>query len=221
MTDVNINKLSSFDLETTGVNPKTARIVTSSLIELPDHKDEPFFWVANPDMHIPDEAANVHGYHDEDVKDAPDHKVVAAETIAQIRKGWAEGRSLIVYNAAYDLTILQQYDSNFTIDGTVIDPLVLDRYLDKYRKGSRTLTSVSEYYGVPLGADAHGSTADSLAAARIAWKMFKKYPELTDLNSKALMALQSKAHVAWQKNFLDYKHSRGETVDDMEIGWIV
>lgn len=67
----------------------------------------------------------------------------------------------------------------------VIDTLVLDKVLDPYRPkqptkrrpdpatcGSRRLTDVARVYGVPLSeADAHGATADALAAGRIAWKL--------------------------------------------------
>jgi DNA polymerase-3 subunit epsilon len=61
----------------------------------------------------------------------------------------------------------------------VIDPLIIDKQLDKYRKGKRTLTAVCEVYQVKLSEDdAHAADADAIAAARVAWRMGEKFDEL-------------------------------------------
>ncbi|WP_216073799.1 hypothetical protein, partial [Acinetobacter baumannii] len=86
------------------------------------------------------------------------------------------GLTLIVYNAAYDLSVLRALTGDFTVDGPVFDPFVIDRVKDKWRKGKRTLGDVSAHYGVTLE-NAHEATSDALAAARIAWMQVRqRYP---------------------------------------------
>ena len=58
----------------------------------------------------------------------------------------------------------------------VIDPMVLDKYVDTYRSGKRTLEVASRIYGVKLE-DAHNATADAVAAGRVAQAIAKKYAE--------------------------------------------
>ena len=59
-----------FDLETTGVNVASDRIVEISLIkQFPNGNTESKTWRVNPEMHIPKEASDVHHIMDEDVAD--------------------------------------------------------------------------------------------------------------------------------------------------------
>ncbi|MBQ5879325.1 MAG: 3'-5' exonuclease, partial [Alistipes sp.] len=61
-----------FDLETTGVNTSSDRIVEISLIKvMPNGEEIAKTRRINPEMPIPPEATAVHGITDEDVKDAP------------------------------------------------------------------------------------------------------------------------------------------------------
>jgi DNA polymerase III subunit epsilon len=57
--------------------------------------------------------------------------------------------------------------------GPVIDPLLIDKHLDRYRKGSRKLVAICEHYGAKLD-DAHEAGSDALAAARAAWVLGAK-----------------------------------------------
>ncbi len=59
----------------------------------------------------------------------------------------------------------------------VVDTLVLDKWADKWRRGSRKLVDVCAHYGIVLTeADAHGAAADALAAGRLAWKIAQRWP---------------------------------------------
>ncbi|MBN8867212.1 MAG: 3'-5' exonuclease, partial [Solirubrobacterales bacterium] len=62
----------------------------------------------------------------------------------------------------------------------VVDPYVLDKQVNRFRKGRRNLGLLCEAYKVPL-TDANAADADALAAARLAWRMGKNYPELGEL----------------------------------------
>ena len=61
-----------FDLETTGTNMLTDRIVEISVVKLfPDGTREVKTRRINPEMHIPEEASAIHGIYDDDVRGAP------------------------------------------------------------------------------------------------------------------------------------------------------
>ena len=62
----------------------------------------------------------------------------------------------------------------------IIDPLVLDKCVDRFRKGKRTLEAAAEFYGVTL-TDAHDAGADAVAAGRVAQALARKYPEELDV----------------------------------------
>ncbi|WP_145941516.1 3'-5' exonuclease [Corynebacterium glyciniphilum] len=203
--------LLSFDLETTGTDPLTARIVTSALISIKGRQRDDLEMLADPGIPIPEGAAKVHGISTEYAKEhGRPHDEVLAETIGRIRAGWRDGATLIVYNAAYDLTVLRSLDPTFTVDGPVVDPLVIDKAKDPYRKGKRQLEPVCAHWGVTLD-NAHEATADALAAARVAWKLARAYPELTEVSADELMLNQATWHYESQSGLKKYFEEKGQT----------
>lgn len=144
-------RMLSFDLETTSVNPKEARIVTSALVRIDGRDVDKREMLADPGVEIPEAAAKIHGITTEKARaEGQPHDEVLAETLRSIRQAWDDGLTLIVYNAAYDLSVLRALTGDFTVDGPVFDPFVIDRVKDKWRKGKRTLGDVSAHYGVTL-----------------------------------------------------------------------
>ena len=72
------NPLVFFDLETTGTNINSDRIVEICYLKVyPNGNEEAKTLRINPEMHIPEQASAVHGIYDEDVKDCPTFKDVA------------------------------------------------------------------------------------------------------------------------------------------------
>ena len=168
----------AFDLETTSANPKEARIVTSALVRIDGRDVQKVEHLADPGIEIPEEATNVHGITTEKARaEGRPHEEVLKDTVEAIKAAWEDGLTLIVYNAAFDLTVLRSLTGDFTVTGPVYDPYVIDRVSDKWRKGKRTLGAVCEHYGVELG-NAHEATADALAAARVAWKQVRQHLSL-------------------------------------------
>lgn len=181
----------SFDLETTGVDPQTAKIVTSALVSIRGKERDDLEMLADPGIEIPEQASAVHGITTEYAREhGKPHDEVLAETIRRIRQGWEDGATLIVYNATYDLSVLRALDPSFTVDGPVFDPFVVDKEKNKFRKGKRTLENVCAHYNVPLD-NAHEATADAVATARVAWKLTREFPELVEMTSDELMLAQS------------------------------
>jgi DNA polymerase-3 subunit epsilon len=226
--------LVAFDTETTSANPETARIVTASVVVIrPLRTPEVHEWLADPGIEIPAEAAAIHGVTTERARAEGDDPCVVVTEICMLLAELVEQEvPVIVYNAPFDLTLLDREcrrrgvppldDGRMTTGPMrVVDPLVCDRALDRYRKGKRTLSATSAHYGVPISeTDAHGSTADALCAARVAWKIARRYPaECGDLD-----ALQDK-QAAWyrtsSRSFRTYlTRTRGTLTDPAEIASI-
>ncbi|WP_312810136.1 3'-5' exonuclease [Corynebacterium variabile] len=201
----------SFDLETTGPDPLTARIVTSALITINGSHRDDLEILADPGIPIPEGATAVHGITTEYAREhGRPHDEVLAETIERIRRGWSEGATLIIYNAAYDLTVLRTLEPTFTVDGPVFDPLVVDKAKDRYRKGGRRLTQVCEHYGVTLD-NAHEASADAVAAARVAWKLARAYPEVVEMTADELMLKQATWNYEDKSHLREYFISKGQT----------
>lgn len=223
----------SFDIESTGVDTETARIVTASLVTITGGSPHVREWLIDPGVEIPAEATAVHGITTEHARE---HGVRAAYAVAEIRQALSDalydGRPLVIYNASYDLTLMDRECVRHGVDPLgaarvplrVVDPLVLDRAMDPYRRGpgTRRLTYVCQHvYGVPLSdEDAHGSTADALAAARVAWKIAKRYPQVGEADIDALQVMQRDWHRAWADNFGAFLARQGKS-DDVDRAWPV
>lgn len=199
----------SFDLETTGVDPHSAKIVTSALVTIKGRDRQDLEMLADPGIEIPEAASKVHGITTEHAREhGRPHDEVLAETIQRIRKGWEDGATLIVYNATYDLSILHALEPTFTVDGPVFDPFVVDKAKNQFRKGKRTLENVCAHYGVPLD-NAHEATADAVAAARVAWKLAREFPELVEMTSDELMLAQSTWYYESQTSLQEWFDKKG------------
>ncbi|BAU95626.1 DNA polymerase III subunit epsilon [Corynebacterium suranareeae] len=217
----NASKMLSFDLETTGVDPFKARIVTSAMVTITKNGAEPIELLADPGVEIPEAATAVHGITTEHAREnGKPHDEVLAETITRLREGWKAGLAVIVFNASYDLTVLRNHDPSFTIDGLVYDPFVIDKVKDRYRKGKRTLTEMCAHYDVQLG-NAHEATSDALAAARIAWKQARIWPELTKMSGEELMEFQAVKYYEQQKSLQSYLVGQGRDPSDVNTAWPV
>ena len=177
------DRLGVFDLETTGIDTDTSRIVSAyvGVIEA-DGAAKGVSWLADPGIPIPAQATAVHGITTEhaQAEGRPAAEVVA-EIVAVIRALLVQGVPLVVYNAAYDITLLNRECVRYGIEPLadptpVIDPLVIDRAMDRYRKGKRTLEVAAEFYGVEL-TDAHDASADAIAAGRVAQAIARKYAD--------------------------------------------
>ncbi|WP_377271875.1 3'-5' exonuclease [Peterkaempfera sp. SMS 1(5)a] len=185
-----LGRMASFDVESTGVDVETARIVTASLTMVGGGQPtEATAWLADPGIEIPTEASDIHGITTERARaeGRPAREVV--EEIAYLLADALQQRiPIVAMNARYDLTVLDREcrrhglptvtERTGGLTGPVIDPYVIDKQVDKYRKGSRKLTALCEHYGVQLGDDAHEAGADALAAARVAYKLAIRFPKL-------------------------------------------
>lgn len=198
-----------FDLETTGRDATTARVVTASLVELDGAGTivKELEWLVDPGMEIPEEAANVHGVSTEKARaEGMDSAEAVAEINAHLAAYVEAGIPIIAYNAPYDFTVMHseslRHGLTPVVPTAVIDPYVLDKQLDRYRKGKRNLLAACSVYGVVLE-NAHTSAADALAAVLVADSLAEKFEkiriDLKELHSKqiAWKAEQSASLQEW------------------------
>lgn len=176
-----LNVVAVFDTETTGLVLNESRIVTAAihLVESsgavrPDGKD----WLINPGVPIPPEATRVHKIDDAKAATGLDTAVGVAQIVETIQDLFAKGIPVVAYNASYDFSILHHEAIRHGIEpvsfGFVIDPLVIDKTIDKYRKGKRTLESVAERYNVPL-LNAHTAADDAIAAGHVGFAVLRYF----------------------------------------------
>jgi DNA polymerase-3 subunit epsilon len=175
-------RLLAFDVETTSVDVETARIVQAAQVYVGGGRetDSTVLWI-DPGVPIPEEASAVHGITAGtlEVHGAMDAPAAMDKLAHMIDLAIGEGVPIVAYNARYDLTILDRELRRHGLlvpdwsAARVIDPHVLDKWLHRFRRGSRKLADVCEHYGVTLE-DAHDAGADALAAARLAYVLAKR-----------------------------------------------
>jgi DNA polymerase-3 subunit epsilon len=155
-------------------------------------------WLADPGVEIPEQATAVHGITTERAaSQGRPAALVVYEIIDALKSLLSEGVPLVIYNAPYDLTLLHHEAVRYGIDplelpAAIVDPLVIDKAVDRYRKGKRTLEAAAVVYGVEL-LDAHDAGADAIAAGRVAQALAQKHDVVSAL---AIHELHSK-QVDW------------------------
>ncbi|MDU0478456.1 3'-5' exonuclease [Staphylococcus chromogenes] len=209
----------SFDLETTSVNPAEARIVTSALVTISGRDVNAHEMLANPGIEIPEAATKIHGITTEHAREhGRPHEEVLSQTISALNDAWASGRTVIVFNAAYDLSVLRQLEPDFVVSGPVFDPFVIDKIYDTYRSGKRTLTDLCQVYNVRID-NAHEATSDALAAARIAWRQAKQFPNIATMDLGELMETQTVGYYKSQLSLKKYLEGQGKNASTVNLSW--
>ncbi|MFP7760427.1 3'-5' exonuclease [Marisediminicola sp. LYQ134] len=195
MTAPWFERLGVFDLETTGIDVESSRIVSAyvGVIDA-DGVATGVEWLADPGIEIPAQASAVHGITTERARaEGRPAAEVVAEIVEVLRALLAQRVPVTIYNAPYDLTLLNREATRHGVPpldspAPIIDPLVLDRAMDTYRKGKRTLEVAASVYGVEL-TDAHDASADAIAAGRVAQAIARKFSaelgeDLAELHAK-------------------------------------
>ena len=185
----------SFDLETTGRDPQLARIVTASIILVNGSGDvlTHHEWLVDPGVEIPDEAAAIHGISTEKARN---EGIPAAEAVSQISTvltdTFAAGIPVLAFNAAYDFTVLareaERHGCTAPVPFPVIDPYILDKQADRFRRGKRTLTAMAEHYSVAFE-NAHTSAADVMATLAVGTAVARAFPVMAQ-DAGTMHALQ-------------------------------
>lgn len=222
----NRGPLASYDCESTGTVPATDRIVSAALIRRDGSVHR---WLSDVDGHgIPAAATAVHGITTEYArKHGQPAKQVVQDITDTLAMEMASGfTSLVVMNAPFDLGMLNAECTRYGVrplfdrigqPGPIVDPLVIDRAADKYRKGRRNLESLAAHYGVTL-TDAHTADADAKAALDVARAIGERFPDV-QVPAWLLHTWQVKWRAQWAAGYQAYLRESGKPDAVVDGSW--
>ncbi|WP_418956024.1 3'-5' exonuclease [Streptomyces tritici] len=223
--------LAAFDTETTGVDVEQDRIVSAALVVQDTAGGRPRItrWLVNPGIPVPRAATEVHGLTDDHLQRNGRWPAPVMEEVARaLTEQCAAGRPLVVMNAPFDLTILDRelrrhrasslarYMENVPL--CVLDPRVLDKHLDRYRKGRRTLTDLCAEYGVEL-TGAHDAAADAVAALDVVRAVARRFASRLDRLTPAELHVRQAMWHAAQARGLQAWFTRNGTPEVVDPAW--
>jgi DNA polymerase III subunit epsilon len=222
-------ELLCFDLETTGVDRFGDVPVSLALLRLRRGAVlERTVGLVDPGRPIPEGATAVHGITDEEVRLHGMTLASAIELVAEALVGASQrGVPVVGVKLDYDLTMIdvlcRGIDGRGLEDrgwsGPVLDALVLDRHVDQYRKGRRTLTDLCQLYGIRIG-QAHAADSDAAAAGGVLLAMASRYEELSRATPNELHIAQMEYHREWVTSYDQWRRTRGlDPLDPTESSW--
>lgn len=169
------NPLIIFDLEATGLNITTDRIVEINYLKIyPDGREESKTLRFNPEMQMDPKAIAVHGIKDEDLKDCPTFKEYA-KTIANI----FEGCDFAGYNSnKFDLPLLAEEFLRADVDFDLKKRKFIDVQVIYHKMEQRTLSAAYKFYCERELENAHSAEADTRATYEVLQSQLDRYSNL-------------------------------------------
>jgi DNA polymerase-3 subunit epsilon len=163
------------DLETTGINVSTDRIVEIAIVKIGiDGSKQVKRRLVNPEMPIPKASSDVHGISDEMVKDAPTFKAIANEI-----KQFMEGADIGGYNSnRFDVPMLNEEFLRAGINVDMESRKLLDVQKVFHMMEQRTLSAAYQFYCHKTLEDAHSAEADATATWEILEAQIERYPQI-------------------------------------------
>jgi DNA polymerase-3 subunit epsilon len=164
-----------FDLETTGINIGTDRIVEISILKVfPNGNKESKTWLVNPEMEIPQNSSDIHGITNEQVVSEPTFKELAPQVSALIA-----GCDLAGFNSnRFDIPLLAEELMRAGIDFNMNDRKAIDVQVIFHKKEQRTLSAGYQFYCGKELEGAHGAEADTNATYEILLAQLEKYEDI-------------------------------------------
>lgn len=163
-----------FDLEATGTDTGTDRIVEIAMIKLnPNGTRDKYVKRINPTIPISAEATSIHGISNEDVKDCPTFKQVAKEI-----SEWMKGCDLGGYNAVrFDIPMLAEELLRAGVNVDFTERQFVDAQQIFFKMESRTLAAAYEFYCNKQLTNAHSAEADIEATVEVLEAQLDKYKD--------------------------------------------
>lgn len=182
------NPLVFFDLETTGTNINSDRIVEICYLKVyPNGNEETKTMRINPEMHIPEQVSAVHGIYDKDVADCPTFKDVARRIAADI-----EGCDLAGFNSnRFDIPVLAEEFLRAGVDVDLMKHKFVDVQVIYHKLEQRTLSAAYKFYCEKNLEDAHTAEADTRATYEVLKAQLDKYPDVLENDIKFLSEYSS------------------------------
>ena len=164
-----------FDLETTGINIGTDKIVEISILKVfPNGNKESKTWLVNPEIEIPKNASDIHGITNEKVVTEPTFKELASKVSEMIA-----GCDLAGFNSnRFDIPLLAEELMRAGIDFDMNDRKAIDVQVIFHKKEQRTLSAGYQFYCGKELEGAHGAEADTNATYEILLAQLDKYEDI-------------------------------------------
>ena len=199
------NPLSFFDLETTGINIVSDRIVEISILKMMVNGEViKKTQRINPTVPIPLESSLIHGIYDEDIKDAPTFKSMAKEFAR-----FLEGSDLAGFNILkFDIPVLVEEFLRADVDFDTSKRKVVDVQKIFHMMEKRNLSSAYKFYCQKVLENAHSAEADTIATMEILEAQVQKYEgmDVTDMKGNKLGIIENNIdtlHQLTNKNMVD------------------
>jgi DNA polymerase III epsilon subunit-like protein len=212
--------LASLDFETTGVDPFHDRVLSYALLGEPGTE---ITGLVNPGVPIPQASCDVHGITEAMLADAPPSAEGLAVVVDWVQSLVDRQVGLVVYNAAYDLTMLRAEALRLGLTQPdwsrllVVDPFVVDWGIERGALGQRRLIDVASYYGIPID-NAHDATCDARAARDVAVELGARHVQIGATTLLELMVDQRTWHTERALEWNAYAVMKGRPADDIG-GW--
>jgi len=176
MTKMILNRpVACFDIEATGTNPQTDRIVELAIVRRhPDDSEDSHRFLVNPGIPIPIEASEIHGFKDEDVRDCPPFKDIAADVNVIFENCDLSGFNLL----RYDIPLLVEEMARAEIRFEVENRKVVDAQRIYHQQEPRNLTAALAFYCNEMHLGAHGAMSDVTATMRVIDAQLRRYSNL-------------------------------------------
>src|ERR1051325_5530076 len=191
--------LAIIDLETTGINPGTDRIVEIAIVKImPDGTRTVKRKILNPEMAIPKGASDVHGFTDEMVRDAPTFKQVANEI-----KQMLDGCDIGGYNSnRFDIPVLMEEFIRAGVEFDMKGRKMVDVQNIFYKMEPRTLSAAYKFYCNKNLEGAHSAEADAMATFEILEAQIERYPLLGNTTETILKLVGEETIVDFARRFI-------------------
>ena len=164
-----------FDLETTGINIATDRIVEISILKVfPNGNKESKTWLVNPEVKIPKEASDIHGITNEKIANEPTFKELAPKVHELIK-----GCDLAGFNSnRFDVPLLAEEMLRAEVDFDLTNIKFVDVQTIFHKKEQRTLSAGYQFYCNKELEGAHSAEADTNATYEILLAQIEKYDDI-------------------------------------------
>lgn len=213
--------LAVIDIEATGNNVATDRIVEIAIIKLmADGVRSVKRKLLNPTIEIPAAIIDIHGITNEMVKDAPTFKQVAQEL-----KQYLDGCDLACYNAyRLDIPLLVEEFIRADVDFDMKSRKVVDVQKIYHQMEQRNLSAAYKFYCDKSLEGAHGAEADASATAEVLFAQVERYPQLGNSLDSVIKAVGEDQIIDFARRFVynekgvevfNFGKHKGRTVADV------
>ncbi|GAC1421834.1 MAG: 3'-5' exonuclease [Flavisolibacter sp.] len=216
--------LSFIDIEATGTNVSTDRIVEIAIVKvMPDGNRSMKRKLINPQISIPQACIDLHGINNEMVKDAPVFKQVAHEV-----KQFLDSSDFACYNAyRLDIPLLMEEFIRAEVEFDMKNRKVIDVQKIFHQMEQRTLSAAYKFYCQKTLEGAHGAEADATATVEILNAQVIKYPQLGNNVETILKSIGEDQIIDFARRFIldekgveifNFGKHKGKAVQDVLKG---